>query len=294
VHLLAIRTYDGSGQVVHPDIVRAERPQGRYWLALTPYPFSDEHFENPSIYKSFDGLNWEEPAPGVNPIVPRPPFDHNCDPDFVHEDGEFVLVYLETQRRKYRPDSLNFQNLMVTRSPDGIQWAPPKTVIHWELDHEPLYLSPSLAKTEDGWRLYLVDPDAPEIVWLPSQDLTSFGERGGVLETGIPGLRPWHVDVFAIEGGWIALVCARGPNATPNFDVDLWLGASPDLDRWNFDPKPFLAGSASLLDTDVVYRGTGLVENGRLAIWFSGRTVPGRWFVAVATFDEKRVRDLLR
>jgi hypothetical protein len=75
--------------------------------------------------------------------------------------------------------------------------------------------------------------------------------------------------------------------------VDLWIGASADLDRWVFRPEPLLEAGPSLFDTDAVYRSTGLLERGRLAVWFSARTVPGRWFIGVATFESSLVEDLL-
>ncbi|MBA3458618.1 MAG: hypothetical protein H0T46_01550 [Deltaproteobacteria bacterium] len=67
---LEIPTYDGSGQVVHPDVLFDGY---RYLLAYTPYPFSNGRFENPSIAISDDGLAFREIAPGVNPIAPAPP-----------------------------------------------------------------------------------------------------------------------------------------------------------------------------------------------------------------------------
>jgi hypothetical protein len=43
---LDIPTYDGSGQVVHPDYAEsAGGPGSRHHLAITPYPFGDAHLE---------------------------------------------------------------------------------------------------------------------------------------------------------------------------------------------------------------------------------------------------------
>lgn len=36
-------------------------------MAVTPYPFGVDYFENPSIYKSHDGINWY--SAGNNPIA---------------------------------------------------------------------------------------------------------------------------------------------------------------------------------------------------------------------------------
>jgi hypothetical protein len=261
-------------------------------MALTPYPDAYEKWENPSVYRSRDGILWEEPEPLVNPVAPRPPFDHNCDPDLIRADGRFHLFYLETQRREYRPDSLHFQELRVCRSRDGVEWTEPETVVRWDLDTDPFYLSPSVVRAPDGkWRVYLVHPRTRSVPWIPT-DLETAGEPAGVLDFGIDGLRPWHVDVFPVEGGYVALLCARAP-AARNDETQVWIGASPDLDRWRFRVEPLLSRWDSELGVEIVYRSTGLVEDGRLAVWYSGRTTGGTWVVGVTTFDETVVTDLL-
>jgi hypothetical protein len=47
----SIPTYGGSRQVVHPDVVYFQRRWHgyKYWMAVTPYPFGDDHRENPSV-----------------------------------------------------------------------------------------------------------------------------------------------------------------------------------------------------------------------------------------------------
>ena len=86
---LDVPTYDGSGQVVHPDVLLEP---GRLVMAITPYPYSDGRFENPSLVVSADGMAFQ--AFGTNPIVPPPPFDHNDDPDIRRDPrtGELELL----------------------------------------------------------------------------------------------------------------------------------------------------------------------------------------------------------
>lgn len=290
--MLAVETYDGSGQLAHPDVVRVDDAETPFWMAATPYPFSDEKVENPSVWRSHDGLRWEEPAARVNPIVPRPPFDHNSDPDLTVRDGGFLLYYLETQRREYRPDSLHFQRLRVAVSEDGITWKGTSPALEWDLDRDPLYVSPAFVEAPEGDRLYLVDSGTGEIVWLPVRGLKTLGAPAGRLELGLAGVTPWHVDVFPVRGGWVALVCAASPDVDGEFA--LWIGATTDLDAWRFRPEPLLRPGPELLDTALVYRSTGLVAEGRLAVWFSARTTAGRWFVGVATWEDEIVRSLLR
>lgn len=292
--LLTFRTYEGSGQVVHPDVVRIRGRRGPLWMALTPYPDQAEKWENPSIYRSRDGFGWEEPAPRVNPVASRPPFDHNCDPDLIHVDGEFRLYYLETQRREYRPDDRHFQEVRFARSRDGESWSDLATLVHWDLDRDPFYVSPCFVRAADGaWRMYVVQPKTRTIPFFPT-DLDTLRAEAGRLEYDLPGVRPWHIDIFPLPKGegWVALLCARAPGATA-LDTDLWIGASADLERWRFRPDPLLTGDDPALGVDIVYRSTGLVENDRLAIWYSGSTPEKKWAIGVATFEAKIVRDLL-
>src|SRR5690348_15730970 len=61
---LAIDTYDGSGQLVHPDVLL---DGDRILLAATPYPYTNDRFENPCLYTG-DGTHFE--SVGKAPIVP--------------------------------------------------------------------------------------------------------------------------------------------------------------------------------------------------------------------------------
>ena len=71
---LVTPTYDGSGQVVHPDVVHV--PGGwngyEYWMGMTPYPNSNDDFENPSVLASNDNVTWVVPPGVTNPLAPEP------------------------------------------------------------------------------------------------------------------------------------------------------------------------------------------------------------------------------
>jgi len=66
-----LRTYEGSGQAIHPSVLYF--PAGfvgwRYVMAITPYPFTDAQYENPSVYGSMDGIHWYVPVGVENPLV---------------------------------------------------------------------------------------------------------------------------------------------------------------------------------------------------------------------------------
>ena len=75
-------TYEASRQVVHPSAVvfpSAWHGQ-RFWLALTPYPNSDSHVENPSLYAGSTGADWMAPKGLTNPVA-RTGRGYLSDPD---------------------------------------------------------------------------------------------------------------------------------------------------------------------------------------------------------------------
>ena len=94
-----IPSYDGSNQTTHPSVLYF--PDGfqgyEYWMAMTPYPFNNGGYEDPSVLVSRDGRSWQEPAGVTNPLVPRPAVGHNCDVELCYEPKlkELRLYYVE-------------------------------------------------------------------------------------------------------------------------------------------------------------------------------------------------------
>lgn len=101
---LLIPTYDGSGQANHPSVIDFKTEHNldtfegyRFWMAVTPYPFSDYTLENPSILVSKDGINWlPHPRlknPGVQKVSSNPKEKkYNSDPELVYDPEQKVLL----------------------------------------------------------------------------------------------------------------------------------------------------------------------------------------------------------
>lgn len=121
---LEIPTYDNSGQITHPSVLYfPENWNGhKYWAVATPYPNSNDGYENPSIYY-FDtpGENWEVPAGLTNPVVPKPSSGFNSDPCLVYNktSDELYCFY-----RDYNSTDSNTKYLII-KSFDGIRWSNP-------------------------------------------------------------------------------------------------------------------------------------------------------------------------
>lgn len=93
--VLAVPTYEGSGQVVHPDV--AATPPGVFGsmshLAITPYPRGDARYENPSLFAGARPDGWSLEAGAPNPVV-LPDAGYLSDPDLVYEpDARELWLY---------------------------------------------------------------------------------------------------------------------------------------------------------------------------------------------------------
>ena len=88
---------------------------------MTPYPYGDETYENPSILVSNDGYSWIVPPGLTNPIDPWPGTGReNCDPYLVFNTAtnNLEVYYLEIEQ-----GSLNDTILKRKLSSDGSAWS---------------------------------------------------------------------------------------------------------------------------------------------------------------------------
>ncbi|HMG13550.1 MAG TPA: hypothetical protein VK571_10250, partial [Gemmatimonadaceae bacterium] len=124
IHVVALATYDGSGEAVHPDV--ADTPAG--WdgdgdtkqLFVTPYPNGDASKENPSLFTRTSSLEWLVPNGVMNPIA-RPDIGYLSDPDqvFNPETNELWLYYR----------GVNTQNeIFLIRGSGPSRWSAPELV----------------------------------------------------------------------------------------------------------------------------------------------------------------------
>jgi hypothetical protein len=261
---LTIPTYDGSGQAVHPDILVEGT---RAVMAITPYPFSDDRLENPSLVTTADGVAFA-PYPGAaSPLVPAPPSDHNDDPDLRRDPrtGAYELLYLET----LRPDR---QTLVALRSTDLIAWTRRDAIV-WDLAvGDTFVVSPAAIEVDGVTHLFYVDlVPAARIVELTSADGMTWDKTAGRpialdLTRGLGPVVPWHIDVIRGEHGFAMLISGF---VDEFIHQDLFLATSPDLVTWTLAPAPLLDHADPALGVASLYRSTGVVSGRTLAVWYS-------------------------
>ena len=149
--LLTTPTYDGSGELVHPDaVVFPERWQGRrYWVSATPYPTGNPKYENPSIYQGYISRQMSVPAGVKNPLAqPGALGGYLSDPDMLYDPDRNQL------RMYYRQTAGSSDLLFMITSQDGVQWSAPQRVLTGE---RYALISPAIVReSASSWRMWSV------------------------------------------------------------------------------------------------------------------------------------------
>lgn len=202
--MLDLPTPDGSGQATHPSVVHI--PGGlngfEYWMAMTPYPYSNDSEENPNILASNDGEFWVVPDGLNNPIdrAPGYPGAYNSDTNLVFDGGHLILTW-----RQVSPDLR--KSFFMATSVDGVSWSPKVVVANTNL------LSQALVRIDTGWRIYGIEPRSGEnrfVFWETSHAVPSLSGWGPRRQASLPifgpDFEPWHVEVQRFDGEFIGLL----------------------------------------------------------------------------------------
>jgi hypothetical protein len=284
---LTTPTYEGSGQVVHPDVVRFPEAWNGYpyWMVMTPYPRGNDRYENPSVLASNDGTNWEVPPGLQNPLAPRPPCDHNNDPDLLYnpDTDELWIYYLDTRRASrcggFGDEPYYDHNyIKLMRSMDGVNWTAPEIVIDWPLADNPLYVSPAVVKVGSTFMLWVVNADDFTLWTARSTDGRSFGP----LRQATFGARAWHTNVEYIPSRqeyWMAYNYPMSPKGV------LWFATSSDGITWTTYRNPALTYTTGWDGN--IYRSSFAYDPATNVIrfWYSAFDAAVTWHVGETSLD---------
>lgn len=297
--LIPVVTYDGSGQLVHPDAaVFPARWRGkRYWISGTPYPAGNPKFENPSIYQGRVSYEMRVPLGVTNPIVPAPTTGYMSDPDILHDpDGDELRMY-------YRSTAGSADEIFLSTSRDGVLWSRGQLVLsgaRYSL------ISPSIVReSATSWRMWTVNASAEGCFSLGNelalqQRRSSDGITWSdpeVMTLRVPGRVPWHWDVqyVAAKSEYWALVAAY-PEGTTCAHTAVYFARSADGTTWKVSPTPLLSPGEFEPLRDVVYRSSFHYHDGSdaVSVWFSGGRLQGTTFTYAIASARYPYEELLR
>ncbi|CAN5164979.1 hypothetical protein BH09GEM1_BH09GEM1_22910 [soil metagenome] len=285
---ISVETYDGSGEMVHPDaLVFPHRWNGRrYWFIGTPYPLGNSTLENPSGFAGDSAGDWR-PIPGVANPIARPATDaYLSDPDLTYDSAhDRVHLY-------YRQTTGSADQLYLRTSKSGSDWSEPTLVL---ADQRYSLISPAVVREDDGtWRMWTVNAAAGGCrVRASALTLSQRTSRDGMkwnpatpVNLAIVNHVPWHWDVQYIRARkeYWALIAAY-PDGSNCSRTSIYFARSAGGTTWHVSPTPLLEPGALQPLRDLVYRSTFryFASDDAVRVWFSGaREDEGKFHYSLA------------
>lgn len=295
VAMLDVPTYEGSGQAVHPDVVRFPQPWHgwEYWMAFTPYPHAQVDKENPSIAVSHDGIRWQVPAGLTNPIIRTPAKGYNSDPDLSYDPAADRLVLM------YREVSGGFNIIKTVSSGDGIRWSLPRVTFR---RREHGIVSPTVAVGPGGaptvWyidagnrrcrervtrtfaqttsAMGALQPARSEVDWTPPRRI----------RLDQPGYSVWHLDVTWVPERheyWAIFPANRNFTC---YGRELFFARSSDGVTWTTYRTPVMRRGDAAWTGASLYRGSLLYDATRqsIRIYFSASARGDIWHLGMIEY----------
>lgn len=268
---LTIPTYvEGNDEVVHPDVVDTVTGWNgyRYWMAMTPYPNTDNAYENPSLVASHDGDNWVAPAGVPAPLDGQPAGGYNSDTDLVISDGTAYLFW-----RGYHGTTPH-ERIKVITSTDAISWSQPVELLTSDQAVRRL-ASPSVWFDGTSWHLWAVDiVPSPNVVMYASagDPLGPWSIPAAVTGPTVTGRDVWHIDVLE-RGGVLHMLINDATLDTSGSEGRLLIARSTDVGQtWTLRHDwPVIVGAAGQWDANI-YRSSGVwLPDGSVDLWYSAR-----------------------
>lgn len=269
---LEIETYvEKNNQVVHPSILYFEKKWNgfSYWLCVTPYTDTDSQWENPSIYCSNDGLNWDIPEGLINPIVPKPLIGYNADCNLSMSSDNKTMYCIWRDRG-------NGNRVQMKKTTDGVNWSNMITLIDnpiggrdvavpnmWYENNKYYMTCINLDEQIDAKRgtIQLYVSTNPEKGWVFIKDITI---------PNIPtGKELWHYELRKIGSMYVILYTIATLKGYGS-GASLFLATSYDLEKWDTSSKPCVlktSPSASSYKSSFIpfFDSTGL----KLKVWYN-------------------------
>ena len=241
--VLDIETYiDGGNQPTHPSVIDMKQMWHgfRYWMAYSPYPYSDGAEENPCVCASNDMVNWTTPEGLYNPIAfnEETACDELKDPHIVYNDDLDRMEVWYLGRIDSTIESGGTLLLFRKVSTDGLHWS--EYEIMRTLDG---YLSPSIIYLEGKYKMWAIKPstaaESGALVHSESKD----GQKWSSFETcEVDGNNEinaiWHGAVSFDSSYRLVYIDSSGKSDTiwysQSEDGIVWEKATPIIRKSNF------------------------------------------------------------
>lgn len=163
-------------------------------MVLTPYPYSNDKYENPSILSSNDGVTWVIPPGFKKPVdIKEDKKNFNSDPEILYDQGTntLILYWREVLMGQY-------DKIWRTRIYENGKVEPKILTVEesWS-DTEGLALSPTIwRKSSDEWYMWTANGSSTVHMYT-SSDGVHWSKRERCSYPWLDwngGYIPWHLD----------------------------------------------------------------------------------------------------
>jgi hypothetical protein len=233
-------------------------------MAYTPYPGSNDTFENPSIRYSNDGITWEMIPGQPDPIVERPEVGFNSDVNIVLVGD--TLYLFNRYADATIPTTLYYEYLTST---DGVTWTEPVTI-----SFPDFIRSATFYYNGTGWECWGHRLASNRLDHYYSSDITTYGAGVEcVINTSPNG--QWHSEVLVHNGEYMVIIYT-------NDGENIYYLYSDDGINWTRNPaNPILSTPVSGWDNGNLYKATwAFVDNSTLKIWYAAENTEQDWYIS--------------
>ena len=287
LRLLKLRTFDGSGQTVHPDFAQMPAWATPFLLVATPYTYGSSAVENPTLFGRGADFEWNPVGPTAKPLAaPGKSGQYLSDPDMLAIPGtpELWIYYRQV-------DSKN--TILLKRTTDGVTFSDAEAVV---TGAKQTIVSPAVVRRDSArWRMWSVNAGkegcsawSTTVELRRSKDGVHWGPPASVSLTQ-GNLFVWHIDVQWIASRreyWALYNVKVGGSCTTQA---LYLATSKDGMTWTTYPSPVIAAGVIPEFADVVYRSTFSYDpaSDKIRFWYSGARVESEQYVWRSAYDRR-------
>ena len=294
--------YLGNTQNVHPKVLYFENGFSghKYWMAYTPYPFSNDTVENPCVAYSDDGYSWTNIS--ANPLATADIGAYNSDTHLVYNGTSLECWY---RRVGASVGGVRTETIYRRTSTDGITWTAEQQVMFNDgtetgMGYSKL-LSPAVIWDGSKYCMWVI-ANTTYIDYYESSNTSDWtlvrrwklkprGEadiRFNEDDTDHTNTYPWHLDVIKDGSTYIMLIMCRNTTDIPGAMCSLFIITSSDNITYSANGTKVVGGStdnwdkymyrSSIVKIGDVYRiyysagsgGTSTIYNN--AVWGLGVT----------------------
>lgn len=282
---LKLSTYDGLNQTTHPSILYFPNKWNNWklWMVHTPYPFSRDFHENPSIAVSNDGINWTTPNGLVNPLD-LCGTKENQD-KYHYSDG--ALLYREDLKQlecwyRYSKNGV-LEEIWRRTSKDGKTWTKKELMISTDAKPKNMIMSPAILFEDGKYKMWSVTASPFRVEYRETSDGKNW-EKPIDLKILLPkNIDPWHVEVKKTDIGYEMLLDVFNSRNIDPHTKFLMSSSSQDGKNWEEFKNSILPSERKdQWNGKMIYRSSFVKINKLYVVYYSAMAFDFSWHIGIA------------